>query len=247
MTGDVKVEKTNNQDFLLELEKILEPYYRPGQIAGGHDVEHVRRMVSMGFTIAAGIPSLTFNQEEYRASVWLHNLDRVPEFKRFLESTSPQQVIGNFLQSSNFDEEAKLRIADAVIQHPKKDDDPKDSCLLTALRIADKLDRLNLLGVISAVAHRSTLFIYDPRQPFGYNSTEEGRLKSIYNDFMRVLEWVGMLPSDEARALIVPEDFAAYIAFLRALGALLSRVCNVENRIEDDLQKALGEYYTKYA
>ena len=119
--GDVETDK---RDFLIRLETLLEPFYQPGQIAGGHDVEHVRRMVRMGPRIADGIPSLVFDQEEYVAAVWLHNLDRVPVMQETIKLCGQQRVVMSFLEGSNFDERAKVRIADAVIQHPKKDDDP---------------------------------------------------------------------------------------------------------------------------
>lgn len=243
--------------FMSELKENLTPLYTMPKAPGGHDVWHVIRVAKMGERIRKQC-KLTFDLQEYEVAAWLHNMDRVEPFRSSIEHLNENgrtnkesvSIVANTIFESDhpFSIEAKDRIIDVVIQHPKKDDEQGDSHLLTALRIADKLDRLNPLGLMSAVAFRGPhVPLYDPKQPLAYGTTVEGRMKSVYDDFFRVLEWVGMLPSNGARALIVKEDLLAHINFVRAVGVQLSRECGVENTVENDIKKALGSYYVEYA
>lgn len=235
-------------DYLKGLDARVMPLYASERVTPGHGEDHVRRMIAMGLRIKEAT-GLEFDLEEYHVAVVLHNLDRSVK-KVITGFGSLEAYAQDLLRSSSFAEHEKARIVDAVVQHSKKDDEPGDSPLLTALRIADKLDRLGPLGVMALIAHASSrgLPCYDPEQPFGYESTVEDRMNTIYDSFFRTLEWVGMLPSDEARSLINKDDLRAYIEYLRALGRQIARECGVENRVEDDIYRALGgTYYTIYA
>ncbi len=191
---------------------------------------------------------LNFNSDEYVAAVWLHNVDRNPETKTRIQRTgiSLGAICLGFLLDSPFEEETKIRIVDAVLQHPKKDDDPSDSTLLTALRIADKLDRMGPLGIMASAAFRGNdLLPYDPQYPFGYSSTDEGKLRSCYNDLFRILEWYGMLPSEKARALVNHGRLLFFVNYIRELGNEIAEATGDANRVEDDIRQALGNYYWK--
>jgi hypothetical protein len=246
---DTPAARTDSQeikDFVEGLSSTLEFEYSAPRTPGGHDADHIKRMLRMESKIAS---VLDFDPWEYRVAVWLHNLDRIEAFRAPLKQKGVFGYVERVvLEGSPFSPAARARIAYAVSRHAKKDDEPGDSSLLTALRIADKLDRLGPLGILSAAAFRGgELPLYDARSPFGYASTAEERLKSVYNDFFRVLEWVGMLPSDAARSLINREHLAAYVAFLRALGKELSDRLEVEDRVEDDIRRALGSYHAEFA
>jgi HD superfamily phosphodiesterase len=226
------------------MDKLRVPY-TPPQIDGGHEFIHVERMIALAARISK---ILTFDMNEFRAAAWLHNLDRCPVFKPDIEQHGLRGVCLNILAESPFSEEARERIGDTVLEHNKKEDEPGDSTLLTALRIADKLDRFGPLGILAAAAHQGPrLLAYDPERPFLYDSTEEGKLKSIYNNLFRILEWVTMLPSDEARDLINPRRMRFYIAFLRELGAEIAEVTGKPNEVEVDIKKALGSFYEQWA
>jgi len=253
-----KENNVSNADFLQFLKKQLGELYQT-KYAGGicHDVDHVRRVEAFGPRIAEAT-GLVFDPDEWVAAVWLHNLDRIPgESYRKLYGPQPPMISAplpvvdwsydDWLQKSKFDAEARNRIIDAVQQHSKFKDDPADSHLLTALRIADKLDSLGPIGIVRSVSGRSTLPLYDPQKPFGFGSTVEGRMKTVYDDFFRVVEWVGMMPSDAARALINKQEFRANIDYLRALGREIAGRLGVDNLVEQDIKKALGSYYEEYA
>jgi len=232
-----------NEEFLTYLEDQLRPRYALPAGVGGHDVTHVERMVAMEPKIAT---ILDFDPDEYVVAAWLHNIDRNPETKKRIkeEHISIQELCHEFLVSSPFDGDARVRIVNAVVQHPKKDDDPGDSTLLTALRIADKIDRMGPLGVIASTAFRgSELPPYDTKHPFGYSSTVEGKLRSIYNDLFRILEWYGMLPSEKARALVNRERLLFFVNYIRELGAEIAETTRLPNRVEDDIRRALGDHY----
>lgn len=246
--------------FTERLKEKLTPLYTVPNTPNAHDVWHVIRMVKLGSRIRQHC-QLTFSLQEFEIAAWLHNIDRVQPYLsdiELLESSGHSYkealavVVERFFRDRGnpFFEgvEAEARIIRAVVQHSKKDDEAGDSHLLTALRVADKLDRLNPLGVLSVASFRSSQVpLYDPKQPLACESTAEGRMKSVYEEFFRLIEWVGMLPSDDARGLIVKEELLALINFVRAVGAQLSRECDVPNIVEDNIKKALGAYYKTYA
>ncbi|OGG45179.1 hypothetical protein A2673_03760 [Candidatus Kaiserbacteria bacterium RIFCSPHIGHO2_01_FULL_50_13] len=247
------MQKHDFDSFITGLKEKLTPLYTMPNSSAGHDVWHVMRVAGFGKRIRKCC-NLTFDSNEFEVAVWLHNIDRVQPYADRISALknsghSFKEALGVvaesfFTEEHPFSADAVARIIDVVVQHNKKDDEPGDSHVLTALRIADKLDRLNPLGIMSAAAFRG-LHVppYDTERPLGYGTTVEGRMKSVYDDFFRVLEWVNMLPSDRARSLINKKDLRAFIDFVRALGAQLARECKVENTVEDDIKKALGTYY----
>lgn len=234
-------------------ERLHDPY-TPPNISGGHDFTHVERMCRMEPDIKKRT-GLDFDHNEFVAAVWLHNLNRCndKQIKETIEAASgaagsKKEELANYcriiLANSPFDLEQRERIIDAVLQHDKKDDESDDSPLLTALQIADKLDWLGTLGILAIAAHSGARFLpYNPDKPFGYDSTAEKKLKSIYNDFFRVLEWYGMLPSDEARSLVDIRKLRFFIQFLRMLGEEIAEATGEENLVDDNIRKALGPYY----
>ncbi len=234
-------------EFLAELKRKLEPLYATAVVGGVcHDTDHVRRVMAFGPKIARAT-GLRFDLEEFEAAVWLHNLDKIPSVLHALKVTSLRVLLASLLGGSDFSRDAQERIVDAALRHSKKDDEPGDSALLTALRIADKLDSLGPIGIARSVSGRMTLPLYDRQNPFGFGSTSDERMKTVYDDFFRIIEWVGMLPSDAARGLIDKQDFRANVDFLRAFGRELGARLGVDNRVEQDIKRALGPYYQSYA
>jgi hypothetical protein len=227
----------------------LKDRYTPPHVPAGNDWLHCDRMEKWGCKIAGieGLPGqcrLDFNMQEYEVACWLHNIDAGVEGKKPFDSVEPE--LRRLLAESPFDDTARERIIDAVRKHSKLKDEPGDSYLLTALRIADKLDRLGeaTMGIIAACSMRGIqVMAYDPAHPFGYTSTVEGKLKSIYNDFMRQLEWYGMLPSDEARGLVPLTSMRFYVEFVRRFAVFIVNHHGGKNLVEKDLIQALGKYH----
>lgn len=244
-------------EYLSGLKQMLEELYEVGS-AGGicHDVDHVRRVAAFGPRIAEAT-GLPFDLHEFEVAAWLHNLDRIPAVQQTqlgiltgrhaLRMVSLEGQLWKLLETSDFNAGSQQRIVTAVLQHSKFADEPGDSALLTALRIADKLDSLGPIGIVRSVSGRSNLPLYDPKRPFGYGSTVEDRMITVYDDFFRVLEWIGMLPSHEARSLINKRDLRANIDYLRALGHEIAHRLGIENLVEADISRALGSYYQTYA
>ncbi len=265
---------TNREKFFAELEKKLAPHYGPPNYSAGNDIDHIRRVIQIAES-ARGIDLnhnrvLDFDSDELRAAALLHEMDRSKSLgKRVLRSGKKwaknhlsqgeflnekalrkigiRQMVLYYLRGSGFSTEAKTRIVNAVIEHPKFADDlENDSGVLIALRIGDKIDRMGPLGLISAAAHRGgSASLYDFNHPFGYGSTEEGRLKTIYDDHFRVFEWYAMLPCNAARRLAKPR-FLIRIFFMRELAKEIASASGVKNRVEEDLRKALGMYYEEF-
>ncbi len=232
------------QAFLDHLENTLTPEYIPPKVFGGHDFTHVKQLISLAKNRIYRV--VFFNMDEFEAAAWLHNLDRAAGFQNRISIEGLGSVCRLLLENSPFGNEICERIVKAVCEHSKKDDEPGDSSLLVALRIADKIDRFSPSGILAIAAHSGMSYAaYDPKHPFGYTSTEEGKLRSTYNNFFRVLEWYGMLPSDQARALIHTQDLWLFVSFLRRFGEEISRHTGVSCTVEEDIQKALGDHYNQ--
>lgn len=245
------------QAFVEHLAEYLTPFYLPPRTPeevssycnAAHGPVHITGMLALGPRIQ-GIGGLNgplcFDPYEFEAAVWLHNADRADGLKKELHLQTLQAVVYVLLEESPFDPETRSRIADAVLQHSKKDDEPGDSDLLSALRIADKINRFSATGVWSAASHCWYLEPYNRKNPFGYGGTAEENLRSQYSALFRGLEWVKMLPSDEARDLIDRRGLRLFIEFIRCLGEEIARDLGVENRSEEDIRKALGPYYKQF-
>ena len=226
-----------------KLARILRTVYVYPKIVPGHDYLHVERMLILGPRIQGILghegKRLVFDPDEYETAVWLHSLDRVEEFRG-----RDEDITAEFLADSPYDHAARARIFDVLRQHAKRDDEPGDSPLLTAVRVADKIDRLTPINIVAAGASLANLLPYDPADPWWHGgSTAEPRLRTQLTAFFRVLEWYAMLPSDEARALVSPVGLKAQIVFLRTTAAWLADLLDVPNEMEADIRLALGKYY----
>lgn len=237
------------QPYFEQLKQHLMPLYVPPRVTAGHDWPHCDRMAQWGPKILGiqGLPEqgrLRFDMDEYVTGCWLHNYDRVAG----VEGGNVEGDLRALLCDSPFATERREGIIADMKAHPKFMDEPRDDHRLTALRIADKLDRLDdsTLGIMVACAFNGTrLLFYDPANPFHCASTAERALKSLYNDFTRQLEWYKMLPSDEARGLVNMESLRFYITFVRRFAAAVTRHLNCENLVEDDIRQAFGPYYPR--
>ncbi len=255
--------------------KLERAYAPPAMHAGGHDITHVRRLISLEPRIREKT-GLEFDHEEFVAAVWLHNLDRAPMFrddietrgrawaqkcseclpdtdgpihdeediKAFVKVRGLEIFCRELLEWNGFNEDARDRIVDTVMHHSKFADDPDDSSLLAALRIADKVDRMGPLGLMASASFRgSYVSPYDEEYPFGYGSTEEGRMKTLYDDLFRIMEWYGMLPSDKAREVVNKEYFSLFIMYVRMLGREIAERTGTEDNVLADIKRALGPHY----
>lgn len=235
----------NHTNFLENLKNRLQQPYSHTLVAG-HDTYHVRRMELLGPKIAT---FLDFDMDEYVAAVWLHNLDRAPASVLPNIGTSFYEQAMGYLADSNFDAEAKERIAITAATHQKRDDEPGDSTLLTAVRIADKCDRMGPIGIMtSSMIYGYQLPIHPGDKPVALTNTALSKMQTIYDDFFRILEWVNMLPSDKAREVMIdPVALRSFIDFVRALAQEISVRFGVENHSEQDIKRALGKFYDTYA
>ncbi len=231
-------------DFNRLLAGQLRPLYTPPRVKGAHDFTHVERMVSYSPKIQGVMGHegrrLSFDPQEYVTACWLHNLDRVPEVQELGDEATARIL----LAESPYDAEARERLVDVLRQHSKKDDEPGDSHLLTAVRIADKLEGFEPRNLLGCGASLPALLPYDPAHPYWRGGTTvESQLKTQLAGIFRVVEWYAMLPSDEARALVPPVCLKAQITWLRAMGIRLADYLGVRNEMEADISRALGPHY----
>lgn len=234
-----KLNKKKFNDYYTKLINQLEPLYQPQVMGtGGHDINHIRRMLEMEQEI---LEFLDFDSLEYKTVVWLHNVDRssLQNSEVTLES-----VLQKLLVLSPFNDLARKRIISAVVEHSKKDDEPMDTTLLQALRLADKWDRIGSIGIIDMAAFRGlSILSYNSSDPFGYDSTAEGQMKTLYQSFFRVLEWYADFPLIRHLSKKHPERIQFLLDFIRAFGFEVAQCHGVENKVETDIKKALGIYY----
>jgi len=209
---------------------------------GGHDITHVERFDVWKKKVCRVVKGV--DPDKYDAAEWLHNADRYKIFARRIKQIGIIEFCLECLEDSGFSDEAKMDIAVTVAEHSKFKDEPHDSPLLKAIRLADKLDRMCALGILAIGAN--ALRPYDTAHPFGYATTVEGKMKTLYDNCFRVIEWYGMMPSDEARALVPKRNFRYLIGFVRQLGREMALATGIPNGSEADLKKALGEYYNRW-
>lgn len=236
---------TMRKEWVANLAKTLEPVYQPSRVIGGHSWIHVSSVVSLGSKIQQYLP---IDPDVYAATALLHNLDRVGEYGEAIRRAGGEGawVLDHWLVDSPFTPEEREWIADAVVNHTKKDLGPNPSAYLLALTDADKADRLTPLNVMDGAAHWKDHPFFDFASPFDYRKAKE----SLLRRFMWNFEWVGMMSCDEARQLLInPAYFRAFITYVRELGQqiadILTRMTGetVDNRIEKEIQTALGSYY----
>lgn len=233
--------------WLLELKTKLTPIYTPPAIAGGHDVTHVLRMECLFSRLAEFFfnqGSHILNQYEYVTAVWLHNLDRS-------NLVSPQShgrtiaVCGELLAKSPFTWDARNRIVDAVLQHSKWDDHPEDSILLQALRLADKTDKIGVIGIICGAAFRgSRMLPYNPDDPFLYQALAETDMKTLFQDYWRILEWWPKYPL--LREFVGKKPMSQFINFVREYAAHIAEMHGAPNTVEKNIAQALGTHYNEF-
>lgn len=226
--------------YLAWLESQLTPAYTARTVIPGHDTSHVLRMIARA-PLITHLPDL--DQDELRAAIWLHNLDRAPDLNIMLADIADGARY--YLKDSPFTYEAQQRIAEAVGKH---DGRKPGSTLLTALQALDRLDRMNALGVLTAATtHGMDKPLYIPRNPFRYELGEGGHPFSVYDDLAgRIMEFPQMIPL-EMRYLIDVRGMRDLVAYVRALAGHVCRAHGLRNGVEQDLIKALGrDLYQEY-
>lgn len=229
--------------YLAWLSGMLEPFYATGVVVPGHDVSHVLRMVARAPEVTT-LPDL--DQGELVAAIWLHNLDRAPALGVSLAEVETASL--RYLTGSPFADDARRRVAVAAGEHSKKHDEPGDSPVLIALRVLDKVDRMNALGVITAAAcHGASKPLYVAREPFCYALSDGGQPYSVYDDIAgRIMEWPAMIPPG-LRYLIDVQGMRDVVSYVRNLAGHVCRIHGLTNGVESDLVKALGpDLYALY-
>jgi len=233
---------TNVQTYLDKLSAKLLPLYTPPKGQGGHDNGHVLRMMAMYLEMAELIPRV--DRDEYIAAVLLHNIDRYLRNKNAPNSLNT--TLYNYLRQSTFSTVEKRRIVLAVKEHHKYKDGEDDSPLLKALRLADKWDRIGILGFLSGFAWLGNERpAYDPEDPFGYGSTVEDGWITIYQNFYRILEWYEDFPLIRELIRRHPWRFIIFLNSVRAFALEAAEGHEVLNEVEADIKKCLGDEYYK--
>ena len=232
------------QSFLENLEEMVSPLYL---VLGGHEPDHCQRMIGMFPEINSLIQGVS--PYEFAAAVWLHSMDRVEGFKKMTKEALAV-VLKGFLAEGGFSEPSKKGIIGAILEHSKFEDGPDDFPLLQALRLADKWDRIGLLGVVSGFMFLGTRMpMYYAKSPFGYGDTAEGEkgYQTIYENFFRVLEWYPLFPLLRELIRRHPKRFWNFLTCIRVFGEEVSEAHGVANTVETDIQHCLGdEFYNEW-
>ena len=237
----------NTKELLESLKVRLTPLYTQPIATGGHDLPHVVRVAEMYPQICDLAPGV--DETLYKITAWLHNLDRCPLLQKGVIKTKGfRQVLFDHLDASDLTQKDKGAVVDAVLQHNKRNDEPGNSPLLKALRIADKWSRIDVIGITAGIAWLGgELPLYHVKKPFVYGSTAEGEWKTHYGNFFRIIEWYTMYPDIRELVRRQPQGFEEVLFFVRAWGRAVAAAHNVQNTVEDDLKKCLGPYYKDWA
>lgn len=229
-----------NGGFLTSLKALLSPQYTPGTGGqGGHDSGHVLRMERMYEELSTLIPGV--DREVYAVAVWLHNADRYPTLVP--KKDELEHSLRGMLEDSGLEESVKTDIVDAIVQHGKFRDGQDDSPLLQMLRLADKWDRIGVMGAVSGFAWLGNqLPAYNPEQPFSYGSTVEGEYKTLYGNLFRIMEWYGDFPLIRELVSRHPLRFEHFLNFVRDFAREIAEAHGVKNTVEADIQKCLGDF-----
>lgn len=237
-------------EFLTALKKELTPHY---VAQGCHDLTHVLRMEAMADEMAGFFSDL--DKDQFRIAVWLHNLDRCAGYQEQIKKNGLEFMLYFFLSGTDFPEPYRHQIVRAVLEHSKFLDGENDSTVLHALRLADKWDRIGLLGAISGFQWLGNkLPAYDPAHPFGYGSTAEGNLEkggkggytTLYQNLYRILEWYPTFPRIRELVKRHPRRFWTFLGFVRSFGEEVALAHGVPNNSEADIERCLGEYYLEW-
>lgn len=232
------------QSFLEKIQALVLPLC---ENIGGHGPDHHQRMQNMYDEISNLIPGV--DEKEYLAAVWLHSLDRHESVKK-LSKEELSFLLNVLLACSGFSEtSSRQRIVSAVLEHSKFMDDPDDSPLLQALRLADKWDRIGALGVFSGLMWLGMRMpLYKAKKPFGYGSTAEGGhgYQTNYENFYRVLEWYKLFPLIRELVRRHPRRLWNFLDALRAFAEEVSEAHGVPNTVEYDIHRCLGEFYDEW-
>ena len=237
----------NTEERLEGLKKYLGPFY---VAQGGHDLPHVLRMERMFPEIAEFISGV--DRVEYELAVWLHNVDRCEGLREEIKAKTLPVVLLELIGDS-LSQEATSRIIQAILEHGKFKDGPNDSPVLQALRLADKWDRIGVLGGISGFQWLGCKMpAYEPGHPFGYGSTAEAELgkkgyETLYQNFYRIIEWYPIFPLIRELVERHPWRFKHLLFFIRAFAREVSEAHGVQNTVENDIEKCLGPYYYMWA
>lgn len=190
----MKRTQEKEDSILAALERTLDPFYRIEHCKGGHDAQHIKRMLNIAERIF--IPGQV-DLFLLKVAIWFHNLDRSRRFtghkeiyiRRILET----------LTFNAFDAEEIDLIVDAVEKHNRLND-PSDSILLQYLMDCDRLD-MGAIGVLRIGALRGQelpLWLPEDFQEES-RSTAEKHLGSLVHDIQRCLEWEAMLRTPKAK------------------------------------------------
>ena len=218
--------------------------YRPPTAIGGHDIQHIERLLLMYREISELIPGVS--EFEYEIAVWLHNLDRYPALLASSGALNLTCLIHLYLAPGKLEPETTERIITAVMEHSKKDDGTNDSPLLQALRLADKWDRIGILGITDSFSWKGPQLPAYEKTGFGYGSTAEGSMTCHYQNFYRVLEWYTMYPLIRELVRRKPHRFEHLLACIRMFAREVSEAQDVPNTVEDDIARCLGNFYPQW-
>lgn len=244
--------------FVERLWKSLLPDYTPPATAAGYDHLHVLEMLRWGDAIFQLHPDQNGQYTNFVVAVILHNTDRPNELKKQIvvgegfgwKNTHWCPYLERLLEDApqGIDRDLVIR---AVLEHSKRNDEEGDSFVLTALRTADKFVRFGAYGMQGQCANRGrTGPFHNPANPFQFADDSsvtagEDPVLSIFEDYLRVLQWTGMIHS--SMWAIMPWDLIAeQVLFVRLIGRRMSQIHNIQDRTEDCLRTALGVHYFRF-
>lgn len=174
-----------------------------GLISGGHGFDHNERVAG----IAAVLSSLEGE------SIFLPVLTSLlfdvgrtsddPRAKDYRHGEVSKELTESFINSLVIlSPKDKIIVKNAIEDHPKKNQNVRESHVVKIVMDADRLDTLGPLGIVRSSAHRWMLPLFNNDIDI---STQDSTIKTIYQDFAyRSPEFYDMLWTQSARRIAKP-------------------------------------------
>jgi uncharacterized protein len=180
-----------------KLYKAVHALFEPYQPLG-HDIKHALRTAALAKQIAK---DEGYDEKEAEAAGLLHDVGRTVKDSKIPHGHEGAPIAKKLLDAhTDFSDEAKTRIVDAVYIHSKLTTEGK---LNNILQDADKLDGLGTIGISRAYMTHYNKIDYDPSAIIPTSATY-GKTKSAHEQIRLQMNWYSMLYTETAKKIGKP-------------------------------------------
>lgn len=175
-----------------------------GVVRGGHDFDHVQRVAGLTAQICEGerfepfLPILAAlvadvgrASTDSRAGTWQHGK---------LSCELATELFSALKMQGGLSGDQLRLVTNAIEDHPKRNGEIRSTYVAVALQDGDRVSTISPSGALRAAQHRWNL----PLNGYQTVSTAEADLKTLGQDFDRIVEWYNMLHTQTAKEIARP-------------------------------------------